>query len=102
MIKCYKKIVDCLDITFNLDDRTYRPYRKPNDETTYVHKESNYAPTVIKKLPTMVENQISTLSPTREIFENLKGYYEEALKKSGYDFKMKFAQSEVQNRRKNR
>ena len=101
-IQCNKKIVDYLDVTFNLNDGTYRPYRKPNDETTYVHRESNHAPTIIKKLPSMIENRISTLSANTEIFDNSKGYYEEALKKSGYDFKMKFTPPEVQNRRKNR
>ena len=91
-----------LAVTFNLNDGTYRPYKKPNDETTYVHRESNHAPTITKKLPSMIENRISTLSANREIFDNSNGYDEEALKKSSYDFRMKFKPPEVQSGRKNR
>lgn len=35
------KIVNYLDCTFNLNNGTYKPYRKPNDETNYIHVESN-------------------------------------------------------------
>ena len=44
-VACNRKIVDYLDVSFNLNDGTYRPYRKPNDNTTYVHKESNHPQT---------------------------------------------------------
>ena len=33
IIECNLKIADYLDVTFNLNDGSYRPYRKPNDET---------------------------------------------------------------------
>ena len=29
------KIVDFLDVTFNLENGTYRPYKKPNDPLLY-------------------------------------------------------------------
>ena len=28
-------IVDFLDVTFNLSDKTYKPYKKPNDQLLY-------------------------------------------------------------------
>ena len=40
-IKCNMKIVDYLDVTFNLNDGSYKPFRKQID-TTYVHKDSGY------------------------------------------------------------
>ena len=30
IIDCYMKIVNYLDITFHLNNRTYRPYQKPD------------------------------------------------------------------------
>ena len=30
------KIFDFLDITFNLNNGTYRPYKKPNDLSLYI------------------------------------------------------------------
>ena len=103
IVQCNMKIVDYLDITFNLNDGTYRPFRKPNDTTNYIHKESNHPPSILKTLPSMIEKRISDLSATKEIFESAKPYYEEALRKSGFDTKLHFVPPE-QNRgkRKNR
>ena len=35
-----------LDVPLNLIDGTYKPYRKPNDETLYVHAKSNHPRTL--------------------------------------------------------
>ena len=35
--ECNLKVVIYLDVTFNLNDAFYRPYRKPNDKTNYIH-----------------------------------------------------------------
>ena len=43
------KIVDFLDITFNLNNGTYRPYKKPNDLLLYINKSSN--PQIINQFP---------------------------------------------------
>ena len=37
VISCNMKRVNSLDVTLNLNDRTYRPYHKPNDEIMYIH-----------------------------------------------------------------
>ena len=37
IINCNMKIVNYLDVTFNLNDGSYRSYKKPNDETNYIH-----------------------------------------------------------------
>ena len=49
----------------------------------------------------MIEKRISDLSATKEIFDEAKNYYEEALQKSGYDSKLNFAPTK-QKRGKNR
>ena len=92
-----------ITIEFNLNDGTYKPFRKPNDVTNYVHRESNHAPNVIKKLPDMIERRISDLSATKEIFDSSKQYYEEALKRSGYNRRLQFVPpQQTQGRRRNR
>ena len=40
--------VNFLDVTFNLLNETYRPYRKPNDELKYINVSSNHPPQIIK------------------------------------------------------
>ena len=39
-----QKIVNYLDVTLNLQDGTFRPYHKPDDQIQYVHLESNHPP----------------------------------------------------------
>ena len=36
-IKCNLKSVDYLDITFDRNTGSYRPYRKPNNDTRYIN-----------------------------------------------------------------
>ena len=43
-------IVDLLDVTFNLLDGIYKPYKKPNDQLLYVNNSSNHPPQIIKQL----------------------------------------------------
>ena len=35
-IKCNMKVVNYRDVTFNLNDGTYKPYIKPNNEIKYI------------------------------------------------------------------
>ena len=37
IIKCNKKVVDYLDVTFNLKDGTYKPCHKPDNKITYIN-----------------------------------------------------------------
>ena len=36
------KIVNYLDVTLNLNDGFYRPYKKPKDKTNYVQVNSDH------------------------------------------------------------
>ena len=41
------KIVNYLDVTFNLNDGTFRLYHKPDDQIQYIHTESNHSPQIL-------------------------------------------------------
>ena len=69
-IKTNLIIVDFLDVTFNLLDETYKPYKKPNDQLLYVNTSSNH--------------RLSNNSSNKQIFDMSKGEYEIALRESGY------------------
>ena len=52
IIECNMKVVNYLDVTFNLnDDGTYWPYQKPDNIIQYIHVESNHPPNIIKQIP---------------------------------------------------
>ena len=40
--------VDFLDVTFNLIKNTYRPYKKPNDNLTYINASANHPPNIME------------------------------------------------------
>lgn len=90
VIQCNMKIVDYLDVTLNLNDSTYKPYHKPDNELNYVHKDSNHPPNIIKQIPIAIETRLSNLSSNETIFNQATPYYEEALKRSGYHHIFKY------------
>ena len=89
-IKCNLKVVDYLDITFDLKTGSYKLYRKPNNDTRYINSKSNHPPTILKQIPTAIPNRISTNSSNEEIFKNSAPYYNNNLKESGYKEKLQF------------
>ena len=83
-IQTHLKIVNFLDVTFNLANGTYRPYKKANESLLYINTSSNHPPQVIKQLPTSISERLSNNSSNEEIFNASKYEYETALKNSGY------------------
>ena len=76
--------VDFLDVTFNLQSEKYWPFRKPNNEPLYIHVESNHPPSIIKQLPSMIEDRISSIACDESEFNKAKEYYDTALRNSGF------------------
>ena len=79
------KSVNFLDVNLDLDKGTYKPYSKPNNVPSYIHKESNHPPTIIKRIPTIISDRLNNLSCNENDFNACKTEYEDALKKSGYN-----------------
>ena len=84
------KVVDFLDLTFDLGEGTFKPFCKPGNIPIYVHKDSNHPPSVIRKIPESVNHRISSISSNEKIFKDAAPQYQEAIKKSGYNYTFKF------------
>ena len=80
IVQCNLKITDYLDITLNLNDGSYRPYRKRIEETNYIHIISDHPPSIIKEIPRSIEKRLSILSSSKNIFQESAIYYEKYLK----------------------
>ena len=89
-IQCNLKIVDYLDVTFNLTDYFYCPFNKTNNEINYIHKQSNHPPSIIKQLPLSVERRLSRLSPNEKVFNDSIPIYQEALKKASFNQRLTY------------
>ena len=79
-----------MDVFFDLENESYRPFLKENNVPLYVHKLSNHPPSVIKNIPKAVNKRLSSISSSEEMFETAAPIYREALAKSGYDCELKF------------
>ena len=89
-IECNLKIVNYLDITLNLNNSTYKPYRRPNNETLYIHAKSNHPKNILKQLPISIEKRLSNLSSNSEIFNEASKHYQTILNQSGYNYKLQY------------
>ena len=83
-MQCNMKIVNYLDVTFNLNDGTYDPYTQPNNEIEDIHKDSNHPPSVTLQIPLSIESSFSTLFFNEKLFQEAVPPYQKALKNSGY------------------
>ena len=89
-IEANKKTIDFLDVTFDLTLGTYKPYSKPNTKHLYIHTKSNHPPGILKNLAKGINTRLSTISCNEEVFNQAAPAYQQALKESGHDFKLKF------------
>ena len=76
------KIVSYLDVTFNLNDVTFRPYQKPDNIIQYVHVESNHPPNIIKQISKTTEKHLFQLSSSEKIFNESSRFYKDKLHQS--------------------
>ena len=103
LLECNLKIVNHLDVTFNLNDNSYRPDRKPNDEIHYILIQSDHPPSITKQLPRSIEKHLSQLSSSRDIFYQTIPYHEQRLASCGNNEKLTYQQQgkNIENNKKN-
>ena len=83
-------IVRAIVGTYSNIDEVYYPYRKPNDTPLYININSDHPPIIKKKLRGMIENRLSQISSSKEVFDNEKAIYEKALKDSGHPHELNY------------
>ena len=82
--------VDFLDVTLALDDGTFKSFVKPNNIPKYVHRNSNHPPSVLRNIHVSINRRLSSISSNEKMFQAEAPLFQEAIKKSGYDFTLKF------------
>ena len=89
-IRVNTKIADFLDITLDMTEESYRPFTKPNHQPKYVNRQSNHPPSILKNIPVSVNGRLCRLSSSKEVFDAESPIYQQALKQSGYDYKLEY------------
>ena len=101
-IQCNLKVVDYLDITFNLNDGTHKPYNKPNNKPLYIHVDSNHPSNIIKQIPNSISTRISNNSSNEMVFNDAAPYYNDILQSCGYSQKLKFTPPVINEKANNK
>ena len=73
-----------MDVTFNLRNGSYQPYKTSNDDLKYISDLSNHPPKILKQLTTTISDKLLRNSLSELIFNESKHQYENALSKSGF------------------
>jgi hypothetical protein len=89
-IEANKKIVNFLDVTFDLNIDCFKPYNKPNNIPQYVHCNSNHPQNIIKNLPIGINKRLSEISANEKVFTEATPIYQKALQESGYKHQLKY------------
>ncbi len=84
------KTINFLDITLDIANGTFKPYRKPGDSTIYINVELNHPPPVIKEVPKSICKRIFTLSVYKDTFDSAIPPYQKALSESGFKYKCSY------------
>ena len=77
-IDANKKIVHFLDVTFELTDGSYKPYMKPNNKLSYIQRQSNHPPALLKNIPLNINKRRTDISSSKEVFDESIAPYQQA------------------------
>ena len=84
------KIVDFLDVQFNLSQNSYKPFMKPGNTPRYVHIHSDHPKQILNNLPLGVQRRLSTISSSKEEFDAAAPPYQAALAAAGHGHRLKY------------
>ena len=99
-IEANLKNTDFLDVHLNLANSSYKPFKKPNHELSYVLVDSNHPKCISKQIPYMIQQRISNLSKTADIFYNEIQPFADALVRAGHKQILNYKSKENTSKKK--
>ena len=75
---------------------------KPNNTLKYVNLQSNHPQCVLRNIPKGINKRLSNISSSKEIFDDAKAPYQNAIDASGYKFKVEYLPDKPQNCKRKR
>ena len=97
IIECNLKTVNFLNVTFDLTNDIYKPYRKANDNPLYVNKNSSHPPCILGQLRVSIEKRLSETSSNENVFDVAAKLYNDALQESGFNYNLKYSKTPGKN-----
>ena len=75
----------------------------PNNKLSYVHQQSNHPSALLKNILLNINKRLTSISSSKEVFDESIASYQKALTESGYDHKLTYnppQEKAVKNKRK--
>ena len=91
------KIVNFLDVTWNLSDNTYKPFLKTDQYPSYINVNSNHPKNIIKRAPKAVKLRIKNLSANEKIYQESSMIYKDARKNSEFREEFTYQEENIPN-----
>ena len=82
--------IDFLDITLDLQNNIYHPFRKENAKEIYINSNSNHPPNIKRELPKVIQHRLLHLSKNKHVFDEHKMPYQSALRNSDFKTSLEF------------
>ena len=90
-----------MSITMDLRTGEHKSYMKPNNTPLYEHNKSNNPPNIITNIPENIKRRLSNISSNEKNFQKAIPPYQDALKKSGYNYKLEYKPTPTDNNNQN-
>ena len=100
-IKSNLKIMEYLDIRFDLITGLFKPYNKTNNIPRYVKAKSNHPPSMLKEIPKFVSKHITWNSCNKQVSNAAASFYNHILDKCGYSEKLTLEKEQHVHERRN-
>ena len=94
-IKYNLKIVDYLDISFDLNTGIYKPFNKLINKPLYISASSNHPPSVLKQIPKSVSKSVTANSCNEDIFCKSPPFYNSILQDCRFNENIKYCPEEL-------
>ena len=91
---------DFLDVMFDLETGTYKPFRKDSNTPLYINHNSNHPHHVKKELPRMISRRVSSLSANKEVFNAEIPLYKSALQTAGFNEDLQYIETQTERKKK--
>ena len=98
---CNFSCTDFLYVCFDLNEKTYIPYRKPNNTPFYIHARSSHFSIVMKHLPQIIGRRISDLFCNKTAFKKTTSEYNQTLQRSSFKHTIMYKPSQSSPHRSN-
>ena len=68
------KVLNFLDITFNLSENSFKPFHKDKHTPSYINVNSNNPRSIIRQIPNAINIKMNRLSSNKKSFIKIIGY----------------------------